>query len=105
MRYKPTTVYLDPEDHARLKEEAAARGISLAQLMREISAAHARESAPGYGDKDWDGLIGVASTTGRVRDAERHDEVLGEAMDETDEKKSGRAHPRRPRSGKKSSRG
>lgn len=60
MRYQRTQVYLDPEQHAALIAEAAARGISLAELMRRIVDAHVSEQAPRYDAKTWDALIGVA---------------------------------------------
>jgi hypothetical protein len=58
MRYLRTQIYLDPEDHRRLVEEAHERGVSLAALIREIVSESRREqlgpSSRGFGD-----LIGI----------------------------------------------
>lgn len=43
MRYTRTQIYLDPDDHRRLVEEAHSRGMSLAALVREIVSAATRE--------------------------------------------------------------
>lgn len=60
MKYKATQVYLDPQDHARLKAEAQRRGISLAALIRELASAFVAEGAPAYEAKTWNALLGVA---------------------------------------------
>lgn len=60
MKYQRTQVYLEPEHHAALVREAAETGISLAELMRRIVDSHVSETAPRYGTKGWDALIGVA---------------------------------------------
>lgn len=93
MKYKPTTVYLDPEDHARLTKEAAERGISLAELLRRITSSHVSERSPAYGGRSWDAIIGVATTDEQVDDAAGHDEVLGEAMEDPG---TSRARPTTP---------
>ena len=36
MKFKRTQIYLEPDDHRALLEEARERGISLAGLLREI---------------------------------------------------------------------
>lgn len=59
MRYKQTQVYLSPEQHARLKADAARRGISLAELMRQLVAAHVGEQAPAYGEKTWESIVAL----------------------------------------------
>lgn len=89
MKYKPTTVYLDPADHALLKREAAERGLSMAELLREITRAHVGESAPAYAAKSWSGLIGVATTVEVVHDADEHDAELDRAADDLYRKKMG----------------
>lgn len=56
-----TQIYLDPEEHRRLKTEAAERGISLAEYLRQIvaqRAARAGEQAT-YGDSPYEELIGI----------------------------------------------
>lgn len=61
MPYTRTQIYLDPEDHRRLREEAHARGISLAALLRELARAHVREGAAEYGSgKAWDAIIAIS---------------------------------------------
>jgi hypothetical protein len=60
MKYQRTQIYLDPDDHRKLRQEAAERGISLAALLREIAGAHVREaSAPYRSEKSWDAIIGI----------------------------------------------
>lgn len=74
MEYQRTQIYLDPEDHRKLKEEAHARGISLAALLREIAGAHVSERAPAYGSmKSWDAIIGIAGG-GEPSDIGRYEE-------------------------------
>lgn len=99
MKYKPTQVYLDPETHAKLKAEATRRGISLAALLREITANHVGERAPVYGEKSWDALIGISH--GEPTDIARFkDQYMTEAMDALYEKKmSARRKPRPDTSG------
>lgn len=86
MKYQATQVYLDPEDHARLKAEAQRRGISLAALMRALVSGHAAESVPDYDAKSWDALI--VDAKGRRTDIRREaDSYQAEAMDALYEKK------------------
>lgn len=94
MKYKATQVYLDPATHARLKAEAARRGISMAALMREIAAAHVGETAIPYGEKTWDAIVGIGD--GEPTDIARFkDQYVAEAMDALYEKKmSGAPKPR-----------
>jgi hypothetical protein len=56
MQFKRTQIYLEPDHHRALLEEARARGISLAALLREIVSAWTAgpPSPAGY-----DALIGV----------------------------------------------
>lgn len=73
MKYQRTQVYLDPQDHRALVEEAERRGISLAALMREIVSRHtARGGAPAP-EKTFDHLIGVV-TCGPSSDIARHED-------------------------------
>lgn len=58
-----TQIYLDPEEHRRLKTEAAERGISLAGYLRQIVAQRAARAAQqaANGDSPYEGLIGIVS--------------------------------------------
>lgn len=83
MRYQRTQVYLDPEEHAALVKEAAGRGISLAELMRELVSSHVRERAPTYETKSWNALFDIAgSDEGESFDiVENWDEEVGAAFE------------------------
>jgi hypothetical protein len=59
MRYTRTQVYLDPDDHRALNDEAHRRGISLAALMREIVSRYRAGRGAAVEEKSFDGLIGV----------------------------------------------
>lgn len=92
MRYQRTQIYLDPEDHRRLTEEAAARGISLAALLREIASSHVREQAPSYGEKSMSAIIGLFD--GPPTDIAKYkDEYLEDAAEWLYWKKMGRQGP------------
>jgi hypothetical protein len=87
MTYQRTQIYLDPEEHRRLVDEAARRGISLAALLREIVGHHVAEGAPEYTAKSWDPIIGIAAG-GEPTDIGRDkDQYLGEVADHVYEKK------------------
>ncbi|HEX9712918.1 MAG TPA: CopG family transcriptional regulator [Actinomycetota bacterium] len=94
MRYRSTQVYLEPEQHARLKAEAAQRGISLAELMRLLAAAHVGEHAPAYGDKTWDAIIGLTGDDTPTDIAGEHDRYARDAADASYDKKTGAARKR-----------
>jgi hypothetical protein len=79
MRYQRTQVYLDPEDHRKLKEEAHRRGISLAELMRQLAHAHVSERAPAYGEKSWDAIIAI-DTSEEPSDIGRYEEEYKREM-------------------------
>ncbi len=40
MSLKRTQIYLEPEQHRLLKREAAAKGVSLAELLRQLAKDH-----------------------------------------------------------------
>ena len=78
MKYQRTQIYLDPEDHRKLCEEARRRGVSLAALLREVVGSHLSENAVPYGAPSFEAIVGVAdlpTATDVVRDeaAYRHD--------------------------------
>lgn len=87
MRYQRTQIYLEPEHHRRLVEEARARGVSLASLLREIVADHVSERAPRYASKGFDAIIGIAGGDEPTDIVGRWDEYMDEAMDALYEKK------------------
>lgn len=76
-----TQIYLYPEQHRALLEEAAKRGISLAELVRQIVADYLarpekRRSAP---KEAYLSIVGLGKS-GKEDIAERHDLYLGEAL-------------------------
>lgn len=77
MRYARTQVYLEPDDHRRLRREAAERGISLAALLREIVANHVREDLAPYRKKGFEAIVGIAETD--ASDAASDARALGDA--------------------------
>ena len=56
MQFKRTQIYLEPDQHRALLEEARDRGVSLAALLREIVSTWTSGPAPAAG---FDALIGV----------------------------------------------
>ena len=85
MKYIRTQVYLDAEEHKRLSDEAHARGISLAALIRELTQrGRVGEQAPPYGEgKSWEYLIGlVDDPDAEPTDIARFkDDYVAEAVD------------------------
>lgn len=106
MRYQRTQIYLEPEHHRRLVEEARERGISLAALLREIVAERVSERAPKYGEKSWDALIGIIDTGEETDIVGRWDEYMADVWEARYRKKMGlpvpppKPLPPRKRSGK-----
>jgi ribbon-helix-helix CopG family protein len=83
MQYKPTQVYLDPEDHARLKAEAQRRGLSLAALIRELTSSVVGERAPPYGAKTWDSITAISDgneATDIAREGQSYVDEAAEAL-------------------------
>lgn len=76
-------MYLPEEMHAYLVEEAARRGISMAEIAREAIAeygARRRETA----DAGISGLVGfIAPADEPTHDAQNVDEILGEYYSES----------------------
>ncbi|MGZ4210447.1 MAG: hypothetical protein ACXVQX_07605 [Actinomycetota bacterium] len=81
MRYQPTQIYLDPEEHRRLVREAAERGISLTEYLRQVIANRAGEQAVPYDERSWDGIIGLFDS-GPKDTVETMDEEVGQAFEE-----------------------
>jgi hypothetical protein len=76
MGLKRTQVYLEPEQHRSLKREASERGISLAELLREIVRDHLRRERP---REEFLRIVGLGRS-GRSDVAEEHDRYLAEAI-------------------------
>jgi predicted DNA-binding ribbon-helix-helix protein len=61
MTYVRTQIYLEPEQHLRLKAEAHRRSVSIAELIRKVlDEAFGREERPG----DLTALIGIGTSEG-----------------------------------------
>ena len=81
MRYQRTQIYLQPEAHRLLSEEAKNRGLSLTGLLREIVTLHVRERVSAYRPRGFDALIGVAGDGARTDVAREGPKYLDEAME------------------------
>lgn len=81
MKYARTQVYLDPEQHRSLCEEARARGLSLAELMRRIVRQHLerKREEPVRPREAFMKIVAIGSS-GKRDVSERHDAYLGEAF-------------------------
>lgn len=81
MKYARTQVYLDPEQHRSLREEARARGLSLAELMRRIVRQHLerKKEEPARPRDAYMKVVAIGSS-GKRDVSERHDAYLGEAL-------------------------
>ena len=64
MQFKRTQIYLEPDQHRALLEEARDRGVSLAALLREIVATWTSGPASPAG---FDALIGVVDEGGQTQ--------------------------------------
>ncbi len=76
MSLKRTQVYFEPEQHQLLKREAEARGISLAELLRQLARDHLRKDPT---CEDFARIIGLGKS-GCVDVAEEHDRYIGNAI-------------------------
>jgi len=85
MTFTRTQIYLDPDDHRALVEEAEKRGTSLTGLLREIVGLWlARDDRP----RGFEAIIGIAH--GETTDIAAHErEYQDEAFDRLYEKKVG----------------
>lgn len=76
MTLKRTQIYLEPEQHRLLKREAAAKGVSLAELLRQLARDHLRTEPL---REDFARIVALGRSG--VGDAsEDHDRYLGEAV-------------------------
>jgi len=90
MTYQRTQIYLDPDDHRRLREEAHRRGLSLAALLREI----VRERLAPRAAQDsarFDALIGIVDSGEPTDVASHEDDYKADALDVRYHKKMGDA--------------
>lgn len=76
MNLKRTQIYLEPEQHRSLKREAASRGMSLSELLREVVSDYLREE---HSRDDFYAIVGLGRS-GRDDGAKRHDHYLEEAV-------------------------
>lgn len=81
MKYTRTQVYLDPDQHRSLWEEARNRGVSLAELVRQIVQRHfeQQDHASVRPKETYMKIVGLGSS-GKKDVSARHDAYLGEAL-------------------------
>jgi hypothetical protein len=73
---KRTQIYLEPEQHRLLKREAAAKGVSLAELLRQLARDHLHTEPQ---REDFARIVGLGRS-GVADVSEDHDRYLGEAV-------------------------
>ncbi len=80
MPYVRTQIYLDPDDHRRLSDEAHARGMSLTALIRQIVSGFTRGTGP-LRPEGLSALIGIADgePTDIARDEKEYKRAASEA--------------------------
>ncbi len=76
MAFTRTQIYLEPEQHRLLKKEAEARGISLAELLRQVAWEHLRVE-PSH--KDFFSLVALGKS-GKSNVSEEHDHYIAEGI-------------------------
>ncbi len=76
MPFKRTQVYLEPEQHRLLKKEAEAKGISLAELLRQLAREHLRRE---IAHKDFFTIVGLGES-GKSDGSEEHDRYIAESV-------------------------
>lgn len=86
MMYQRTQVSISPEDHAFLTREAASRGVSLAELFRQIVAEYRSDREHPAAPRGFEAIIGIAPGGGGDPD---DDAAMGKAMDALYRKKMG----------------
>jgi hypothetical protein len=76
-----TQIYLAPEQHKSLKQEAAKKGVSFTQLIREILTAYLKqnEGLEKPAGEIYMGLVGLGQS-GLSDVSTRHDDYLTEAL-------------------------
>jgi hypothetical protein len=76
MPLKRTQIYLEPEQHRLLKREAAEKGVSLAELLRQLASAHLRRDPSKC---DYARIVGLGKS-GQTDGSELHDTYLAQAI-------------------------
>ncbi|MDI6631694.1 MAG: CopG family transcriptional regulator [Bacillota bacterium] len=76
-----TQIYLYPEQHRALLDEAAKKGVSLAKLIRQIVTEHLnRQARPAATTKEtYLRIVGIGAS-GKADISERHDHYLAEVL-------------------------
>lgn len=76
-----TQIYLHPEQHRALLNEAAKKGVSLAELIRQIVAEHLKRQAksPAAPKEVFLRIVGIGAS-GKTDISEQHDQYLAEAL-------------------------
>jgi hypothetical protein len=98
MTFQRTQIYLDPEQHRRLSEEAAARGVSLAALLRDMVGKHLDSRGAPAGHKSFDAITAIVDRDAPSDLVGDWDAAMSEAMQERYRKKTGKTRTaRRPR--------
>ena len=88
MRYTRTQVYLEPDDHRRLVEEAKKRGVSLAALIRDIVSTFNADRYPPR-RRGVEALIGIAHGGEPTNIASDEEDYRAEALERRLRKKLG----------------
>jgi len=76
MAFVRTQVYLTPEQHTSLKEEAQKQGVSLAGFLRRVVDEYLHQAKP----KEEFMKIVALGRSGRRDVSEKHDKYLAEAL-------------------------
>ena len=76
MTFTRTQIYLEPEQHRLLKKEAEAKGISLAELLRQMAWEHLRLEPT---HEDFLGVVALAKS-GKTDVSENHDRYIAEGL-------------------------
>ena len=71
-----TQIYLEPEQHRLLKKEAEAKGISLAELLRQMAWEHLRSEPT---RKDFLSVVALGRS-GKTDVSEKHDRYIAERL-------------------------
>lgn len=98
MTLQRTQIYLDPEQHRRLTEEAASRGVSLAALLRDVVGKHLDGRGAPAGVKSFEAITAIVDLDAPTDLVGDWDTAMSEAMQQRYRKKTGKAKTaRRPR--------
>lgn len=76
MTFVRTQVYITPEHHAFLKEEAQKRGVALTELLRCILDEYVHQARP---KEDFMKIVALGES-GRSDVSDKHDKYISEAL-------------------------